>query len=131
MRRAMICCLRMSHRTVRGLTWSRPATSSTVSSRLASGFIVCVFASFRWLVWCQGGINGESPMRLPGTCHVSRRERQLSAGCGRVVAGSGVGPGLEDKDLGVIERTAPGVAFASGAVADGGSRSARRGAGRR
>jgi len=39
---------------------------------------------------------------------------QLSAECCRGVAGSGVGPGLQDEDLGVIERSAPRVAVALG-----------------
>jgi hypothetical protein len=43
MRCAESCCVRISHRTVLGLTRSRAATSRVVRySRLAWGFMVCV-----------------------------------------------------------------------------------------
>ena len=40
-------------------------------------------------------------------------ERELGVGGGGV-AGSGVGPGAEDQDDGLVQRAAPGVAFAAG-----------------
>jgi hypothetical protein len=62
--------------------------------------------------------------------YTSERPKHLKS---LVLAGSGVSPGLEDEDNGVIERSAPGVAFAVGVVrsAGGGGRCGRRGAGRR
>lgn len=41
---------------------------------------------------------------------VRRGERELGGG-GDAVAGSGVGPGVQDQDDGVVEGAAPGVAF--------------------
>src|SRR5262245_14530352 len=84
---------------------SRSATSLMVSSR-------------SWLVtglsllpgWRSDG-SVDLAVVLAGAS--GGRCGQLSAGRGCVVAGSGVGPGGQDQDDGVIEWPAPGVAFAA------------------
>src|SRR6266568_5229415 len=82
---------------------------------LMSGFMV-VFASFSSSFWCQGLIDGKSPVKLASTCHVGRRERERSAGCSRAVTGSGVAPDGdgEDQNDGFIEWPAPGIAAGGG-----------------
>ena len=66
---------------------------------------------------------------LPGPRSDGNREFDISGGG---VAGSGVGPGLQNQDGGLVEGAVPGVAFATGVVlARGGGWRGLCGAGRR
>src|SRR5262245_32432644 len=66
------------------------------------------------MVKCQAQLDSESPDWSASACHVGRRQRQRSAGAQRRVAGTGVGPVVQDQDDGVVEGAAPGVEFACG-----------------
>src|SRR5262249_58750534 len=80
---------------------------------LLSGFIVCCSPPSAGSFWCQGLVDGESPVWSAPARHVGRRQRQRSAGAQRRVAGTGVGPGVQDQDDGLVEGAAPRVEFAT------------------
>src|SRR5579875_3036666 len=76
--------------------------------RLPSSTLMCPSLSLDRLIWLPCGTS------LVLSCASSRGERELWSGGG--VAGSGVGPGLDDQDDGLVQGAAPGVAFAAGVV---------------